>query len=882
MDKERYIIGKLEELGAVCQDGRRAEESLRRVRAAVQTQSAAGTGHTGRMRFRMAAGVLLAAGLLIAFGPKWGDRGGVAWADIVAQFRAMPFYNAVMYFKEDAAAEPRQIELWVSSAHKARVRIGDQVLFADQGQVVAGYDFQRRAALDPSEYDEMGEGIIMKLCQRPQLSLEHVVQMICRGRLEDMTPVINSDAMIAQDLLVFDIVSDAFPDWARIWALRESKLPVRLRTWNPRDGECMDAFITYDRQQPAEFFDPQRYGTLLRETGYNEGGSANMAYALLRDAGGRDYVPRDLFDKSGYHMPTVEQVGITPDGAVWVIASKAMNTRPDGRMFYGFSAVTDDLGRTYQWAVNTHRTMDDVSTQIYLPEDFPFDARVPGKLILTCAADRLHPREPQEVIGTVELTDWQQGALWPADRADETPTDLLLKAAYRYVGQKQFEKAEAIAERIQALPEVAAYAHSLNKLELRKRIKQERFAEAAELAEQMWPEEMEIYLNPAPNAPSVHAFADYVVALAADGRVERAAQLWGELRRAEPDLSPFSRAAQRHLAENIQRQFTQISFIDQLFTVCGLDVEQVNRIVGFDVMQNEDTKWWVQSAMDQRKRQTEEESARQYLAALAMRYETRPLPERMELVPRETESEVYLINVSNELPGHEAYKVQPFNSTVGHLASSLKWFMKVYPHEMVAVEIDEALSPELLETKVYADLVLRKDIPRLESWKYVLNEYGLKAEKGEGEARTVWVVRYNGKPLADFREVRAPYPNMTGSIIGAKPGTMGIYSSSGMSVADHLTQLYHIQNKDVQDETKRMIFFDETGLEGPISVEVATWPGEEGFAQARAWFEEQFGITFTEEVRRLPVVRVETADGKAVDPDAVSMPAEMILKASGT
>lgn len=855
MDKEQYILDKLGQLGAVRQDERRAEENLRQVREAVEAQSAA-PGHAGRMSFRIAAGVLLAAGLLIAFGPRWANHGSVAWAEIVEQFRAMPFYNAVMYFKEDAAAEPKQIELWVSSAHKARVRIGDQVLFADQGKVVAGYDFRRRATLDPSEYDEMGVGIIMRLCQRPQLSLEHVVQMICRGRLEDMTPVINSDAMIARDLLVFDIVSDAAPDWMRIWALRESRLPVRLRMWDPRDGECMDAFITYDRQQPAEFFDPARYGTLLRETGYNEAGSANMAYALLRDAGGRDYVPRDLFDKSGYHVPVVEQVGITPDGAVWVVASHARNQMPNGNPFEGFASVTDDLGRAYKRMENRYEFRGDTSIQIFVPEEFPFDPRVPARLTLTCEVD--NPlRMPREVIGTVEVTDWQTHAMWPVGRIGTTLNTLLLRAAEQYIGKKEFDKVDAIAQRIAASPEADQLAHKLNRLELKKRIKQERFVEADELAEAMWDDEMKIFLNPGQDYPSIYPFADLIIAIAGNGRVDRAAELWKELKAAEPDLSSRSKGAQQRMREKIREQFTNAYFAYEMASVNGLDVEAINRILGYDVMANEKTKGLVQSMLNQRKRAAAAESARQYLESLAKRYETHPLPEQMELVPRDTESKVYLVHVSNTLPGHEDYKVQLFNITVRQVAFSLRFSMKAYPEYLVVTEIDEALSPELLETKVYADLVYRKDILPLERYEYVLKEYGLKVVKGEGEARTVWVVRYNGKPLADFRKVRAPYPNMTGSIIGAKPGTMGSYNVDGMSVGAHLTQLHHIQNQDVQDETKRMIFLDETGLEEPISVEVATWPGEEGFAQARTWFEEQFGITFTQEERLLPVLRVE-------------------------
>jgi len=295
------------------------------------------------------------------------DGASVAWADVVEKFRSMSFYNAVLYFKEDAASEPKQIELWVSSEHKARVRVDSQVLFADKGKVVAGYNFKNRKAITEEEYDPMGEMIIQKLCENQQLSLENVVKTVCKGQLQEITPNINSDAMISQDLLVFDLESTISPEWMRIWALRESKLPVRLRMWDPRDGECMDVFVTYEKQQPAEFFDYQKYEQILNGTSRVGGSVTNKAYALLKDPGGKNYAPEDLFKESGYHMPQVEQVGITEYGAVWIVASKAMNRKPNGIAFYGFSSVVDDLGRKYTQTVSSHWTREDVSPQIFVP-----------------------------------------------------------------------------------------------------------------------------------------------------------------------------------------------------------------------------------------------------------------------------------------------------------------------------------------------------------------------------------------------------------------------------------------------------------------------------------------------------------------------------------
>ena len=208
---------------------------------------------------KFAAAAVIIIAVLIAINQFGGPANltSVAWADVVEKFRSMSFYNAVIYFKEDAASEPKQIELWVSSQHKARLRVESQVLFAEKGKISAGYDFKQKILLNEAQYDEMGEAIIQKLCLHQTLSLDSIVKTIHEGELMETTPQINPDAMISKDLLVFDIDSKVSPQWMRIWTLRETKLPVRLRMWDPRDGGCMDVMVTYEKQQPPEFFDSE-------------------------------------------------------------------------------------------------------------------------------------------------------------------------------------------------------------------------------------------------------------------------------------------------------------------------------------------------------------------------------------------------------------------------------------------------------------------------------------------------------------------------------------------------------------------------------------------------------------------------------------------------
>jgi len=98
----------------------------------------------------------------------------------------------------------------------------------------------------------------------------------------------------------------------RIWALRESRLPVRITVWDPRETQhrCGPELL---KQQPTSS-SIQRIRVLLRSRRHQ---SLNLAYAFLKDPGGRAITPEEMFAGSGYHLPVIEQAGITPDGGGW-------------------------------------------------------------------------------------------------------------------------------------------------------------------------------------------------------------------------------------------------------------------------------------------------------------------------------------------------------------------------------------------------------------------------------------------------------------------------------------------------------------------------------------------------------------------------------------
>lgn len=243
------------------------------------------------VRLAAAAVILLALGTLVGQLGAMLSGSGVAWADVAQRFQSVPFFYASIYIKEDALAQPEQFELWMGAGGHARMRVGSQVIFGRNGQVTHAFDIRQRREV---EADETAAGIVQLLATPHEFSLDTVIQSISAGKLVDVTPAVNAQAAIGEDLAVFDAQSVVSPGWVRIYALRESKLPVGLRIWDPAEGFSVDALITYAKEQPEIFFDAEAFAQKVAEVNNNE---TSLAYMFLKDPGGQVITPKDLWSQ---------------------------------------------------------------------------------------------------------------------------------------------------------------------------------------------------------------------------------------------------------------------------------------------------------------------------------------------------------------------------------------------------------------------------------------------------------------------------------------------------------------------------------------------------------------------------------------------------------
>jgi hypothetical protein len=791
-------------------------------------------------RFAAAAVILLSLAILIGQFGTLITGGNVAWADVTQRFQSVPFFSATIYMKDDAVSEPTQMELWMSRDGRVRLRMSMQVVFARGGKIIKAYDIKSR---QPVEAGELATAFVEKIGQAGEFSLDAIIAVMFGGQATEVTPLVNPDAVISQDMVVFDVELPDTPEWVRIWALRESRLPVRISVWDPRDGGATDAVFTYSREQPDAFFDPNAFDGLLRS---GAGSSrVGVAYAFLKDPGGRKVTPEEMFAESGYHMPVIEQVGITPDGAVWIIANKSSNRTPNGSMFFGFAKVQDDLGREYQRVYSSHRIATDRSTQVYVPSEYPFDQRTPARIVLTCREEH-NPQGPPRSVGTLELTQWQQGRLWPEGTIINEESSFHAAMAWKHCNDKQFDKAERILSTIAGSPEDSAAALERERVRLCILLQQQRYAEAAALGKRLTPLLERDYRDWSGFVPTPTVFCDYIEALACAGEFDEARRTWEHIKSLQPELRPGrNEAAREHVREEVQRGFDDClrTLIPRLSREAHLTLEQIEEILGQDNGQSGEYKRLIEQAKRDIASAESDRAVEQRRAELAAYYQTHPLPETAELVERTKDQKIYLGGDKNVLLGHDGYRILPINYAISGVVSNLRSIgaekgdaSRVHPYE-AAMRFGEGLE----DRELRADLVYKDGIELAECFHLVLAACGVELTTETLLARPVLVARYDGRKLRSHLEVHGPWH--------ADDGRMGVRVWHIAELLEHLSQ-----------QMQAGVFIvDQTGLEEPVCIGGGNpqWQGAEGIEQARRWLQEQFGITITEETRAITIYLVQ-------------------------
>jgi hypothetical protein len=205
------------------------------------------------------------------------------WAQVTERFSAVPSCNATIYVKSNPFDEPVQLELWLGEGSKFRMRAGNEMVFWEKGRTIESVPFA------PAEGDvgrvrearEMVEWALHNMGDADTFSLETLIRALPVSKTLS-TPLEIRDATIAEEMVVFDMTEETHAERVRIWALKRSRLPLRVLYSNPGTGESADVVFSYASRQAEGFFDSEAFKAALN-SGDEE--AAAGAYWMTESAG---------------------------------------------------------------------------------------------------------------------------------------------------------------------------------------------------------------------------------------------------------------------------------------------------------------------------------------------------------------------------------------------------------------------------------------------------------------------------------------------------------------------------------------------------------------------------------------------------------------------
>jgi hypothetical protein len=234
-----------------------------------------------RLRVMLLTGTglaIIAFVLLTVFGNK-----PPSWADVENRFGAIPFCSVSVYWRNHKIYKTHKIQYWMGRGGCLRIHNGYKVTFVKKDDYVRTFDVSSR---QETHIDYLISTLLryfdsVDRFERP--TLKTIVEAMDGEKIVDSTSLVISNKEISKDLLVFDAESYDNLWYIRIWALRESRLPMRILKWHRNGDRYEEVLFTYSHEQPKTFFDPIVFGRALKDPAYTK---YELRKLFLTDPGG--------------------------------------------------------------------------------------------------------------------------------------------------------------------------------------------------------------------------------------------------------------------------------------------------------------------------------------------------------------------------------------------------------------------------------------------------------------------------------------------------------------------------------------------------------------------------------------------------------------------
>lgn len=294
----------------------------------------------------VAAMLTLAAWLLLP------DAPALAWDDVVEAMGHIRHFHVVAFNEDPRRADESRrlfkIELHYRAPDQWRGEGLGHVQFV-HGDEVRLYSAEKRAFVDPAEARVRLIPPDFTSRLRDSDLLSAILASLFDGHPPEGRPVQSDVAAEAEGVEVFDYARDPTRQWARIWVLRQSRLPMRIKLFYPRSRDFMLVTFDYSDPQPASYFDPEHFARVVTERRLKK--EYEILHAGAQPVGGMPTDPGHVHEMQGdYKAAQVVSTAGNADGLIMIESAVPGNVAARGTYIIheGYETPTDNWGNVYR------------------------------------------------------------------------------------------------------------------------------------------------------------------------------------------------------------------------------------------------------------------------------------------------------------------------------------------------------------------------------------------------------------------------------------------------------------------------------------------------------------------------------------------------------
>jgi hypothetical protein len=124
-----------------------------------------------------------------------------------------------------------------------------------------------------------------------------------------------------------------------------------------------------------------------------------------------------------------------------------------GKNVQGFGELTDNLGQEYLFTPSGHQVKDDLALEYYIPYNYRIDYQKPKKLTLTATTQPDHHEQIYDIIGKIEIDEWEENKPGPDLFGNGRQIDCLKKIIYESENNHDWNRFDKLLDLIPGEPE---------------------------------------------------------------------------------------------------------------------------------------------------------------------------------------------------------------------------------------------------------------------------------------------------------------------------------------------------------------------------------------------------------------------------------------------